>query len=286
MGSGREFQEEEIMDDMTTQAQELYDLLIGYGVDYGMAVVFAILILLIGFWFATWFKKLVIKGMRKSGKIDETIIIFTGSMVRYLIIVFTILAVLDRFGVETTSLVALLGAAGLAVGFALQGTLSNIAAGVMLLFFRPFKVGQYVEVGGTAGNVEGIGLFTTHMNTPDNVHIVVPNAQIWGSEIRNFGHNETRRVQLDVGIGYGDDIDKALKVGLAVCNKDKRVHKDPAAMGAVSGLGDSSVDLLFRVWCNAGDFWGVKFDLTKAIKEAFDKEGIEIPFPQRVVHKG
>lgn len=274
------------IDAMTGELQTFYDQTIDILTNYGWSVVGALVILIFGFWLAKRMRNLVVKGLRKTGKVDETIIRFLGSLVRYLVIIFTLLAVLDQFGVETTSIIALLGAAGLAVGLALQGTLSNIAAGVMLLFFRPFKVGQFVDAGGTAGTVESISLFTTHMNTPDNVHIVVPNAHIWGAEIKNFNHNATRRVQIDVGIGYGDNIDKALKVALAVCNKDKRVHKDPAPMGAVGGLGDSSVDLLFRVWCDGGDFWGVKFDLTKAIKEAFDKEGIEIPFPQRVVHKG
>lgn len=272
-------------ENMSAQAQEIYEMLREVAVSYSLSFVAAIVILIIGFWLATKFKNLAIRAMRKSKKIDETIVIFAGSMVRYLVIIFTVLAVLDQFGVETTSLVALLGAAGLAIGFALQGTLSNIAAGVMLLFFRPFKVGQVVDVSGTIGSVEGIGLFTTHLNTPDNVHIIVPNAQIWGSEIRNFNHNKTRRVQIDIGIGYGDDIDKALKVALAVAKKDKRVHKDPAPMAAVAGLGGSSVDLLVRVWCDGGDFWGIKFELTQAIKEAYDKEGIEIPFPQTVIHQ-
>lgn len=273
-------------EDMSTQAQEIYDMLMEIAVTHGLSLIYAIIILIIGFWLSTRFKNLVVRGMRKSKKIDETIVLFAGSMVRYLVIIFTILAVLDQFGVETTSLVALLGAAGLAIGFALQGTLSNIAAGVMLLFFRPFKVNQVVDVGGTIGKVKGIGLFTTHLDTPDNVHIIVPNGQIWGAEIRNFNHNKDRRVQIDIGIGYGDDIDKALKVAVLVCKKDKRVHKDPEPMAAVGGLGASSVDLLVRVWCKGDDFWGVKFDLTQAIKEAYDKEGIEIPFPQTVIHQG
>ncbi len=271
--------------EVTTKAQEIMDMLIDMGVTHGLSIVYAVLILILGFWFAKRARNLVVRGMRKSNKIDETIVLFAGSMVRYLVIAFTLLAVLDQFGVETTSLVALLGAAGLAVGFALQGTLSNIAAGIMLLLFRPFKVKQYVEAGGTAGTIEAIGLFTTHLNTPDNVHIVVPNAKIWGTEIRNYNHNETRRVQVDIGISYSDDIDKALKVALATCKKDKRVHADPAPMAAVAGLGASSVDLLVRVWCDGADFWGVKFELTQHIKEAFDKEGIEIPFPQRVIHQ-
>lgn len=253
---------------------------------YGWSLLGAILILIFGFWLSKKAQNLLMKALRKAKKIDETIVRFVGSLARYLVIIFTVLAVLDQFGVETTSIIALLGAAGLAVGLALQGTLSNIAAGVMLLLFRPFKVGQYVEVGGISGTVDNISLFTTHMNTPDNVHIVVPNAEIWGTSIKNYSHNETRRIQIDIGIGYGDDIDKALKVAQSVCRADKRVHKDPAPLVAVSNLGDSSVDLLVRVWCLRSDFWALKWDLIKALKEAFDAEGIEIPYPQRVVHKG
>jgi len=276
---------EAITDTVTTEMQVFLDQSVDIITIYGWSVLGAVLILIFGFWVSRRAKALVLKALRKTGKIDETIVRFLGSLVRYLIIVFTLLAVLDQFGVETTSIIALLGAAGLAVGLAMQGTLSNVAAGVMLLFFRPFKVGQFVDAGGTAGTVESISLFTTHLNTPDNVHIIVPNSQVWGRSIQNFNHNETRRIQINIGIGYGDDIDKALKVAEAVCKADKRVHKDPAPLAAVSGLGESSVDLLVRVWCQGSDFWGLKWDLTKALKEAFDKEGIEIPFPQRVVHK-
>lgn len=272
-------------EDMSEQAQEIYGILIEMAITHGMSVIYAIVILLVGFWFATRAKNLVVRSMRKSKKIDETIIIFAGSIVRYLVIIFTVLAVLDQFGVETTSLIALLGAAGLAIGFAMQGTLSNIAAGVMLLFFRPFKVGQWVDIGGTAGTVRGIGLFTTEMDAGDNVRIIVPNSNIWGASIKNFSHNKTRRVQIDLGIGYGDDIEKALKVAISVCKKDKRVHQDPAPMAWVAGLGASSVDLMVRAWCDAADLRNVKSDLTQAIKEAYDKEGIEIPYPQTVIHQ-
>ena len=270
----------------SSQAQEIYDLLTEMAITYGMSVIYAILILIVGFWFATRAKNLVVRGMRKSGKIDETIVLFAGSMVRYGVIIFTVMAVLDQFGVETTSLVALLGAAGLAIGFALQGTLSNVAAGVMLLFFRPFKVGQYVDIGGTAGTVKGIGLFTTIMDTGDNVHIIVPNANIWGSSIKNFSHNRTRRINLLIGIGYGDDIDKAIKVVLATIKAEKMALDNPEPVAAVADLGGSSVDLVVRAWCKNGDYWVARWALIKAIKENFDKEGIEIPYPQTVIHKG
>ncbi len=271
---------------VTEEMQVFYDQTIEMITIYGWSLLGALLILIFGFWLSKKAQNLLMKGLRKTKRIDETIVRFIGSLARYLVIIFTVLAVLDQFGVETTSIIALLGAAGLAVGLALQGTLSNIAAGVMLLLFRPFKVGQFVEVGGISGTVDNISLFTTHMNTPDNVHIIVPNAEIWGTSIKNYSHNETRRLQIDIGIGYGDDIDKALRVVEKICKADKRVHKDPAPRVAVGNLGDSSVDLLVRVWCQGSDFWALKWDLTKALKEAFDKEGIEIPFPQRVVHKG
>ena len=272
-------------ENMSEQAQEIYNMVIEMAVTYGMSMIFAIVILIIGFWFATRAKNIVIRAMRKSKKIDETIIIFAGSMVRYLVIIFTVLAVLDQFGVETTSLIALLGAAGLAIGFALQGTLSNVAAGVMLLFFRPFKVGQFVDVSGTAGTVKGIGLFTTHLDTGDNVHIIVPNANIWGSAIKNFSHNKNRRIDLLIGIGYGDDIDKAMKVILSTIKAEKLALDDPAPLVVVGELGGSSVDLVVRVWSKAGDYWAVRWALIKAIKENFDKEGIEIPYPQTVIHQ-
>lgn len=271
---------------MQESIQEYTDLIVELAINYGLSILGAVLILIVGFWAAGLFKRLTEKGLRKSNKIDETIVLFAGSLVRYLVIAFTLLAVLDQFGVETTSLVALLGAAGLAVGFALQGTLANIAAGVMLLFFRPFKVNQFVEVGGIAGTVKGIGLFTTHLDTGDNVHIIVPNGSIWGSAIKNYSHNRNRRIDLVIGIGYGDDIDKAIKVVNSVIKKDKRALDDPAPVVSVGELGASSVDLVVRAWCKNADYWVARWDLIKAIKEAFDKEGIEIPFPQRVIHKG
>ena len=271
---------------MQESIQEYYDLFIEIAITYGLSILGALVILIVGFWASGVFRRLTEKGLRKSNKIDETIVLFAGSMVKYLVIIFTVLAVLDQFGVETTSLVALLGAAGLAIGFALQGTLSNIAAGVMLLFFRPFKVGHFVDVGGIAGTVKGIGLFTTNLDTGDNVHIIVPNGSIWGSAIKNFSHNRNRRIDLLVGIGYGDDIDKAIKVVNGVIKKNKTTLDDPAAVVVVGELGGSSVDLVVRAWCKNGDYWPTRWELIKSIKEAFDAEGIEIPYPQTVIHKG
>ena len=195
------------------------------------------------------------------------------------------MAVLSQFGIETTSLVAVLGAAGLAVGLALQGTLSSVAAGVMLLIFRPFKVGDYVEVAGKAGTVDALTLFVTELNTPDNVHIIIPNAEVWGTAVVNYSYNSTRRVDLIMGIDYGDDIDKAMTAINAEIAKDNRIHQSPEPFVAVTELADSSVNLVIRVWCDAGNYWGVKFDLTKAFKQRFDADGISIPFPQTVIHQ-
>jgi len=209
---------------------------------------------------------------------------FFSSLVKYVILAFTVVAVLNRFGIETTSLVAVLGAAGLAIGLALQGTLSNVAAGVMLLMFRPYKVGDFIEGAGLAGTIKATGLFTTDMATGDNIHIVVPNSQLWGAAIRNFSHHATRRVDLTVGIGYGDDIDKAMDVIQRIAADEPRIHADPEPFVAVANLGDNAVELVVRVWVDAGDYWGVKFAMTKTIKQTFDKEGISFPFPQRDVH--
>ena len=194
------------------------------------------------------------------------------------------IAVLSQFGVETTSFIAVLGAAGLAVGLALQGTLSNVAAGVMLLLFRPFKIGDYIEGGGLAGTVKSISLFVTELATPDNVQIIAPNSQLWGSAIKNYSFHPTRRVEILIGIAYEDDIDKALAAIVDEVKKDSRVLADPAPMAAVTGLGDSSVNFTVRVWCNAADFWALKFDLTKKLKNRMDAENITIPYPQRTVH--
>lgn len=251
---------------------------------YGLDVIGAIVILVVGWWLSGRVSSIVRKALSKSKHVDSTLESFFASLVKYAIIIFTVIAVLNQFGVQTTSFIAVLGAAGLAIGLALQGTLSNIAAGVMLLIFRPFHVGDFIDGGGVTGTVKSISLFITELATPDNVKIIVPNADLWGTSIKNFSANPKRRVDFVFGIGYGDDIDKAIKEVLALMEKDERVDAEPAPMCVVSNLGDSSVDLTCRVWCNAADYWGIKFDMTKAVKQRFDKTGISIPFPQRDVH--
>ena len=269
---------------MEQDLTEYTDMIVEYGTQYGLNIVFAVLILIIGMMAAGWVKRMVIKMCKKSAKIDDTLGAFFSSLARYVVIIFTILAVLDRFGVETASLIAILGAASLAIGLALQGTLSNVAAGVLLLIFRPFKIGQFVDAAGHAGSVKHIGLFVTEMATGDNVQIIIPNSQIWGSSIKNFSSNENRRVDLVIGIGYDDDIDKAIAEIGSVCDADDRVLKDPATSIFVGELGASSVDIVVRAWTASGNYWPLKAALTKEIKHRFDDKKISFPYPQQDVH--
>ena len=260
------------------------DQIIALVTEYGLSVLGAVVILIVGVMVANWAQKGVIRALSKVKKVDETLSRFFASLARYTVLIFTAVAVLSQFGIQTASLIAVLGAAGLAIGLALQGTLSNLAAGVMLLIFRPFRVGNFIEAGGISGTVDELSLFVTTLHTGDNVHIIVPNGQLWGSAIRNFSHHATRRVELTVGIGYDDDIDSAMAVLNELIAADSRVLRDPAPLVAVSELGDSAVNLLVRVWCASGDFWALKWDLTKAIKQRFDRDGISFPYPQHDVH--
>jgi len=269
---------------MEKSAQEAIDIVVEIVANYGLNVLGAVVILVIGVIVAGSAQRAVARALSRFERFDVTVRRFFASLVRYLIIIVTVLAVLNQFGVQTTSLIAVLGAAGLAIGLALQGTLSSLAAGVMLLIFRPFNVGDYIEVDGQAGSVEALTLFVTNLNTPDNVRIVVPNNRIWGAAIRNYSTNPTRRVDLKIGIAYEDDVGKAMTVIRQVVDADSRVNGDPEPLLAVSELADSSVNLVVRVWCARGDYWPVKFDMTRAIKEKLDSEGITIPYPQRQVH--
>jgi small conductance mechanosensitive channel len=198
--------------------------------------------------------------------------------------IITILAVLGQFGIQTASIIAVLGAATLAIGLALQGTLSNVASGVMLLIFRPFEVGQAISVGGISGSVVEIGIFTTTFKTFDGLRVVAPNSRIWGNEITNFSANDTRRLDIAVGIGYNDDMDKAIEVLLTMLKNDDRVLQDPAPEVMISELGDSSVNIIVRSWIEREHFWSAKWDLTKRTKEVLDSNNINIPFPQRDIH--
>ena len=242
----------------------------------------ALVVLVVGWTAAGMLGRLVRRRINATPQIDPTLGNFTASVIRWAALAVVLVAVLGVFGIEATSIVAILGAASLAIGLAMQGTLSNLAAGVMLVVFRPYKLGQFVDIGGTSGTVKDLDLFTTELATPDNVQIIIPNGRAWGSVITNYSAHDTRRVELVFGIDYGDSADDAMQIILELINADERVLADPAPWVRVTNLGASSVDITARLWCAASDFWEVKFAMTKAVKEAFDARGISIPYPHTV----
>jgi small conductance mechanosensitive channel len=252
--------------------------------ELGVNVVAAVAILVVGWIVAGWAGRMVQKSTERNERFDRTLATIFARVVRWGILAFTIVAVLGRFGVQTTSLVALLGAAGLAIGLALQGALSNVAAGVMILGLRPFRLGDAVDIGGTLGTVEDIGLFSTRLKTFDGVVVHQPNSNIWGAEIKNYSQAELRRVDVPVGIGYGDDVAKAMEIAQGVLDAEERILDEPATLIAVDSLGDNAVNLLVRGWTKPADFLATKLDLTRQIKLAFDEAGIGIPFPKRDLH--
>jgi len=250
---------------------------------WGLKVIGAVIILIIG-WIAAKTGRNLVRKLLTRANTDPAVVSFSSSLIYFLILTFAVLAALAKFGVQTASFVAVLGAAGFAVGFALQGSLANFAAGTLILVLRPYRVGDYIEAAGVAGTVKEIQLFTTVLATPDNVKIMVPNNKIYGDTIKNISAFDTRRVDLVVGIGYGSSIEEAERVAREILGQDGRVLADPVPQLAVSELADSSVNLVVRPWVKKEDYWPVRFDLTRRIKEAFDLNKIEIPFPQRVVH--
>lgn len=267
----------------TIASFELQHVLDVYVMPWGINILLAIVIFVIGKIIVNTLMGIFGKVMAQS-KYDDMLVDFLKSILNGTLMLFVIIASLDQLGVDTTSLVAILGAAGLAIGLSLQGSLQNFAAGVMLLVFRPFKAGDYVEAGGVSGSVINIGIFSTVMNTPDNKEIIVPNGNIYGDNITNYSAKPTRRVDMVFGIGYGDDLLKAKQVLESMLEADERVLKEPAYKVAVGELGDSSVNMIVRPWVNSSDYWAVKFDFTEAVKLRFDQEGISIPFPQMDVH--
>ncbi len=251
---------------------------------YLPSVVGALIVLVVGLWVAGRVKKVVAAGLSRSGRIDETLRGFLSSLAHYGVIILVIITTLGVFGVPTTSFAAVIGAAGLAIGLALQGTLGHVASGVMMLGFRPFDVGDYVEAAGVAGTVKHISLFTTELATPDNKKIIVPNGKIFDDVITNYAGYATRRLDLVFGISYSDDIDKAIALIRSEVGKDSRVLSDPETIIEVDSLGDSSVNIICRPWINRADYFGVKWALVKAVKQRFDAEGVSIPFPCRSVY--
>jgi len=260
------------------------ETLTAFATTYGIKVIGAILVLILGRFAAGLGRRLARKALKRTN-VDQAIVSFVEGLTYYLILVVAAMAALGNFGVQTASLVAVLGAAGFAVGFALQGSLSNFAAGVMLLIFRPFKIGDYVETAGVAGTIREMGIFTTVLTTPDNIKIMIPNGKVFGDTIKNVSAEKTRRVDLLIGIGYGSSIEKAMEILHNVMKENSLVLSDPAPQIAVAELADSSVNLVVRPWVNSADYWAVRFDLTQRIKEVFDQQGIEIPFPQTVIHQ-
>lgn len=249
----------------------------------GVRLISAIAIFLIGKWIAKLLTKMLKKAMAKAD-IEDTLEHFLGNMLYYTLLTVVIIATINQLGVQTTSLLAVVGAAGLAIGLALQGSLANFASGVMIVAFRPYKVGDVIEAGGVTGKVEEVQIFTTVLKTPDNKRIIIPNSQVMAAEITNYSANPTRRVDLVAGCGYDDDVDKVRKVLKKIIDDDQRILDDPAPTIAISELADSSVNFIVRPWVNSADYWDVYFDVTEQIKKRFDEEGIAIPYPQRDVH--
>jgi small conductance mechanosensitive channel len=270
-------------DTMSLDATKLENLINNYLVPWGTRIFFALVILVLGLWIARRLSRVVGRLLQRAdvhGLLGD----FLSKVVYWLGMVVVLFAVLDQLGVTMTSALAVLGAAGLAVGLALKDSLSNVAAGVMIIFFRLFDSGDFVEAGGVSGKVMEVNLFHTRLLTPDNREIVVPNSQIYSAPVTNYSANDTRRIDMVFGIAYEDDIGMAKKIISEILTADDRLLRDPVPVVAVSELADNSVNLVARPWVRAKDYWDARFDLIEQIKLAFDREGISIPYPQRDVH--
>jgi len=253
------------------------------GLEYGLSLVSAIVILIAGYVLAGWVSRAIRNKLQRIKRFDKTLVPVLSQIARYAILVFTFVLVLAEFGIQTTSIIAVLGAAGLAIGLALQGTLQNVAAGLMLLFLRPFKIGDFIETAAGAGTVDEIGMFVTEMRTPQGLYLSVPNSKIWAGSITNFSKLPNRRIDLVVGISYDDDIDKARALILKLANSRDGVLQEPAPVVNVTNLGDSSVDLELRAWTRRQDYWEARWGLIRDAKYALDKAGISIPYPHMQV---
>jgi small conductance mechanosensitive channel len=272
------------MEEITAMvSQEQVDMLVEGASKFGFQIIAAIAVFVIGRWLARRISNLIERGLTRANT-DPTLVGFFRNIAYFGLLVLVIIAAVGQLGVQTTSFIAILGAAGLAVGLALQGSLANFAAGVLMIIFRPFKAGDFIEAAGTAGVVEEIQLFTTKMRTPDNKTIIIPNAQVTSGTITNYSARDTRRLDLVFGVSYTDDLDKVKRVIKEVLAEEKRLLDDPEPIIGLLNLGDSSVDFAVRPWVNSSDYWPVFFDLQEAMKKRFDREGISIPFPQRDVH--
>jgi len=269
---------------MDNQTRELTENVIAIGVEYGVDIAGAIVLLVVGWTVAGWIRRVIRRTLDSVPVLDETLKPLIANLVRYAVLIFVLIAVLNQFGVQTTSIIAVLAATGLAIGLALQGMLANVASGVMLLFLRPFNVGEYVEAGGIAGTVAEIGLFNTEIKSSAGPGLVVPNSKIWDGPITNFSRNPTRRFDIAVGIGYDDDIDGAMALLKGLLTGDDRVLDDPEPLVVVQELGDSAVIINLRAWTRSGDYGATVWDMNKAIKTELQAAGYSIPFPQHDVH--
>ena len=259
------------------------ELINTYLIPWGLRIIMALVIFVIGRWVAKMIVRLVERMMKKA-RLDDMLGTFLGNILYTVLLLVVVIAALDQLGVQTTSLLAVFGAAGLAVGLALKDSLANFSSGVLLIIFRPFKVGDFIEAAGQSGVVEQVRIFNTVMRTGDNREIIVPNGNIYGGPIVNYSARTTRRIDLVLGIGYGDDIGKAKQLIEAAFAADERILKDPAPAVSVAELADSSVNLAIRPWVKSADYWNVRSDLLQNVKQSFDANGISIPYPQQDVH--
>ena len=269
--------------DWASVPQLLQEKGIDLGIDFGIKAITALAIFYVGKLVIRLVVRAISTVMQKQ-EVDKTLETFICNLVRTTLMVVVVIAAIGAIGVETTSFIAVFGAAGLAVGLALQGSLSNFASGVLIVLFRPYRVGDWIEAAGISGSVEQVQILTTILKTGDNKQIIVPNSQIMDSIITNYSANETRRIDLIVGVSYSDDIDKVRETIKELIAAEERILAEPAPTIAVSELADSSVNFVVRPWAKTADYWSVRFDLTEAIKKRFDEKGISIPFPQRDVH--
>lgn len=252
--------------------------------EYATNIILALVIFFVGKWIVAEVTNIIVKVLRKSSKLNETLVIFFKNIIYYALLIVVILTALEQVGVQTTSFLAILGAAGLAIGLALKDSLSNFASGVMIVFFKPFKIGDFVTAGGVSGVVTEIHLFNTEFKTGDNQKILVPNASITSGSITNVNAHDKRRVDLVIGVGYEDDIKKVKELLTSIVASHEKILQEEANKIAVSELADSSVNFIVRAWVNTPDYWDVRFDLIETIKTQFDQEGITIPYPQTDVH--
>lgn len=274
-------QAKELLD--PAKSAELLDKGMELLMQYGLKALAAIAIFIIGRMVAKWVRRLITRMMKKAD-VDQMIIGFTSSIAYIALLAFVVVAALGQLGVQTTSFIAILGAAGLAIGLALQGSLANFAAGFLLIIFRPFKLGDVIEAAGVTGKVDAIHIFTTTLKTPDNKTIIIPNGKLSSDNIINYTTQETRRVDLTVGVSYDADLKEVRRVLEDIISKEERVLKDPEHLVAVGELADNSVNFVVRLWVNSGDYWGVTFDMNEIIKTRLDEAGIGIPYPQRDIH--